>query len=374
MSLFTPISGAIGGSLIGLSAGALLLGNGDILGCSGIVSSIVLKPKVSKAKWKNIFVSTFLLTSRMLVQLAGQNKQKLELEKNIIAQSSSLPVVSTLGFCVAGFLVGFGTRLGNGCTTGHGICGLARFSKRSFAAVLTFMSTGIFSASMCSQECKLATFLRTTVEGLDDYYPNESSSFFSDLILIAITGSYITGNLFFPSRKELNNYKGKGISSNDKRKGPMAVLSAITFSVGLFISGMTKNFKIYHFLDFKPLIAVKRGWDPTLVFVMGGGLLVSMFSYHFVQGHNILKNEHVLSCPLLQDKSNGGEFGVPINKKIDRQLIIGSALFGVGWGLAGLCPGPALFLAANGYKQVLFFWWPCNIMGTILGEQAKKYI
>ena len=108
----------------GLSAGALLLANGDILGCSGIVSSIYLNPKetlfkASKAKWKTVFVSTFLVTSRMLEQL-GQTKQSLKVERDIIAQSSTLPVVSSLGFCVAGFLVGFGTRLGNGCTTGHG--------------------------------------------------------------------------------------------------------------------------------------------------------------------------------------------------------------------------------------------------------------
>ena len=69
----------------------------------------------------------------------------------------------------------------------------------------------------------------------------------------------------------------------------MAVLSGMTFSAGLFISGMTKNFKIYRFLDFKPLISGKGIWDPTLAFVMGGGLLISMFSYQFVQGHNIFK-------------------------------------------------------------------------------------
>lgn len=86
------------------------------------------------------------------------------------------------------------------------------------------------------------------------------------------------------------------------------------------------------------------------------------------------KNDKALDTPLLQDKSEGGKFNVPTNQKIDRQLILGNAMFGIGWGMAGLCPGPALFLAANGYPQVLFYWWPCNIIGAILGEKAKSVI
>lgn len=123
MSIFTPLSGAIGGSLIGLSASLLLLGNGDILGCSGIVSSIFVKPKetlgTSKGKWKIVFVSAFLISSR-LISCFGQTSQSLEMEQKMVATYSSLPEVSTLGYCVAGLFVGFGTRLGNGCTTGHG--------------------------------------------------------------------------------------------------------------------------------------------------------------------------------------------------------------------------------------------------------------
>jgi uncharacterized membrane protein YedE/YeeE len=123
MSLFTPISGTVGGSLIGLSATVLLLGNGDILGCSGIVSSIFIKPldtlRNPKSKWKLIFASAFLITSRV-VSYFGQSPEILEMEQHIVLNSSSLPVVSTLGYCVAGFFVGFGTKLGNGCTTGHG--------------------------------------------------------------------------------------------------------------------------------------------------------------------------------------------------------------------------------------------------------------
>lgn len=115
-------------------------------------------------------------------------------------------------------------------------------------------------------------------------------------------------------------------------------------------------------------------WDPTLMCVMGGGLLVSFSSYQFVKGHNIFKNDKALTCPLNQDESKGGKFNVPTSTKLDKQLIIGSALFGIGWGIGGLCPGPALYLAANGYPQVLFYWWPCNIVGSLVGDKAKSVL
>ena len=118
----------------GLSATVLLLGNGDILGCSGIVSSIFVKSKetlgYSKGKWKVLFITAFLIASRAISQW-GDSKETLMAEQKMMAESKSLPIVSTLGFCVAGFLVGFGTRLGNGCTSGHGICGLGKMGNLS---------------------------------------------------------------------------------------------------------------------------------------------------------------------------------------------------------------------------------------------------
>lgn len=268
----------------GLSAGLLLLGNGDILGCSGIVSSIVVKPKetfsTSEGKWKVLFVSVFLITSRFIAKF-GESRESLQLERQIVAQSSTLPIVSSLGFAVAGFLVGFGTRLGNGCTTGHGICGMARLSKRSLVAVATFMTTGLFSASMCSPMCKFATYLRTTVAGINAYFPTEQSTFYSTILLATLAG--MTVPLFLASSSK----SGKQSVSEKNNKGPVAAVSAMVFSAGLYISGMTKNYKIYNFLDLKLL--EKGGWDPTLMFVMGSGLLVSAISYHFVKGHNIVK-------------------------------------------------------------------------------------
>ncbi|KAL7463908.1 hypothetical protein ACHAXS_004286 [Conticribra weissflogii] len=132
---------------------------------------------------------------------------------------------------------------------------------------------------------------------------------------------------------------------------------------------MTLASKIYGFLDVK---GIKGGyWDPTLVCVMGGGLVVSFISYQWVKGFNVFKNSKALECPLSQKKSVG-HFDVPTNQVIDFNLIFGEALFGLGWGAAGLCPGPAMFLAFAGYPNVLLRWWPSFFVGSLLAEQVKN--
>jgi len=160
MSLFTPVTGLIGGSLIGLSAATLLLFNGDILGASGLMSSFVVNPKKTlidpSQQWKLAFLAAFCLMTRVYVTMIDSNA----LTDERLGYTSGLPIVSPMGFILGGFCVGFGTRLGNGCTTGHGICGMARLSKRSLVGVLTFMATGVLSATSCSKTCPLHPFLR----------------------------------------------------------------------------------------------------------------------------------------------------------------------------------------------------------------------
>jgi uncharacterized membrane protein YedE/YeeE len=118
LSSFTPASGLLGGSLIGLSAATLLLFNGDILGASGLAASFVVAPRATltnpKHQWKLCFVAAFALTTRLYVTFIDPDALKDER----LGYSPSIPIVSPLGFVVGGFLVGFGTRLGNGCTTG----------------------------------------------------------------------------------------------------------------------------------------------------------------------------------------------------------------------------------------------------------------
>ena len=113
--------------------------------------------------------------------------------------------------------------------------------------------------------------------------------------------------------------------------GVLNFLLGLLFGIGLIVSGMSNPAKVLNFLD------LAGTWDPSLAFVMGGAVLVAFFGYRIV-----LKRE----MPIM-----GAKFDVPTRTDIDMRLIVGPALFGVGWGLGGFCPGPALTaigLAATG--------------------------
>ena len=129
MANFTPISAAIGGALIGLSAVLLMLFNGRIAGISGILGGL-LKLQVSDRAWRVAFIAG-LIAAPLATGLAGY-----------AVPMPKLPG-SLLTVAVAGLLVGFGTRMASGCTSGHGICGIARLSPRSIAATAIFMAAAI---------------------------------------------------------------------------------------------------------------------------------------------------------------------------------------------------------------------------------------
>ena len=125
MEGFTPFSAIVGGALIGLSAAILWVANGRVAGISGIVGGLVA-PFNGDFAWRAAFIAG-ILAAPLLYRAAGGTLPHF-------APPASLAVV-----IVAGVLVGFGTRLGSGCTSGHGVCGLARLSPRSLAATGVFL-------------------------------------------------------------------------------------------------------------------------------------------------------------------------------------------------------------------------------------------
>lgn len=128
MTEFAPLGGFIGGLLIGLSISILLFFNGKITGISGIMSAL-LSPKRGEWLWRFIYLCSMVAA--------------VILYKEIFSVSDASRAAYSLTFLViGGILIGFGTRLGNGCTSGHGICGLSRLSLPSFVATGVFMLTG----------------------------------------------------------------------------------------------------------------------------------------------------------------------------------------------------------------------------------------
>jgi uncharacterized protein len=129
----------------------------------------------------------------------------------------------------------------------------------------------------------------------------------------------------------------------------LSLLSGILFALGLIVSQMVNPAKVLNFLD------VAGTWDPTLAFVMGGALLVTIPAFRL-----ILKRPQ----PLFARR-----FYMPTKQDIDARLVIGATLFGIGWGLAGLCPGPAITALATGLLPVVGF-----VAAMVAGALAHTWL
>ena len=129
MANFTPISAAIGGALIGLAAALLMRLNGRIAGITGVFAGLI-DPVSTDRAWRFTFIAGLILAP---------------LSATLVGYTIAIPRMpaSLLTVAVAGLLVGFGTRLSNGCTSGHGVCGIARLSPRSITATTVFMAAAI---------------------------------------------------------------------------------------------------------------------------------------------------------------------------------------------------------------------------------------
>lgn len=135
-------------------------------------------------------------------------------------------------------------------------------------------------------------------------------------------------------------------------RAPIAFISGGLFGLGLHLSGMTNTDKVQGFLDFF------GAWDPTLVFVMGGAIIPMFIAWRFAANRK----------PLV-----GGDFPATPDPLLDRHLIFGAVLFGMGWGLVGLCPGPALAsLTYGGTGGIVFL--VSMIAGMAMAPNAKRLL
>lgn len=136
---FTPWSAIIGGALIGLSAAFLLLTKGRIAGISGIFGGIVY-PEKGDVAWRVVFIVGLVIGGFAYQWISGASTEGLFKGVGHIQSVVSSPML-----ILGGLFVGIGTTIGTGCTSGHGICGLARRSPRSLVATLSFMAAGLIT-------------------------------------------------------------------------------------------------------------------------------------------------------------------------------------------------------------------------------------
>jgi uncharacterized membrane protein YedE/YeeE len=244
--------------------------------------------------------------------------------------------LDVFGWVIGGLLVGLGTKLGNGCTSGHGVCGLPRLSPRSFVAVAAFMSTGILVATLRHYE----PFFNSTV------WPETILNVNVDItaalgLTVAIV--LVTGNLYVKRNQP------------EERIDILVTFAVgVIFGLGLIISGMGRRSKILNFLT------LYSGWDPSLAFVMAGAVIPNFFIFKTITAPG--------KTPAFAPK-----FEIPSNRKIDAQLVIGGALFGAGWGVSALCPGPALLGAPLYIPHLLVLFLPFVAAGQLIaGKLIQK--
>lgn len=323
-------NGLLGGVLLGLSSSFYLRATGRMAGMSSFVDTALTK--VHGNFYAYVYLAGLFTSGALLYKY----------DPSIFGGVQNSSLTST-GFAVAGILTGFGTRMGNGCTSGHGICGLPRLSVRSLVAVCSFMFTGAVAAYF-SRVYDVSSQLHYAHK--QQQVSSEPFSWFITvgIVVLLVQALYINFGRAYKLEVSLNveNIKDYVFS----------FISALLFGLGLGISGMCDSARVIGFLDFSR----PEGFDPSLMAVMGGGVAVNLYTFHKFASQNpcTLSNSSVK----LGDVINIGR--VQENTNITASLVIGSALFGIGWGVGGVCPGPALVSLGGGLSTAQqFVPWMC---------------
>jgi uncharacterized protein len=296
--MFTPIESGIGGLLIGLSAALAYYVDGKIAGISGIMGpflrSLFTCDKVSEhaTVWKGIFLLGLIVGG--LVNLGW----------NSSFAYPQVPDFSPVRYWIAGMLIGFGTRTGKGCTSGHGICGLPRFSLRSWISVPAFMGAAVVVVAITRHGAKVDTQQRPSAVAELPWPPQWKFPVAS----LGVSIIFTIATILCPAKV---------------RQYVSPFICGLIFGLGLGCSGMTSPDKVLDFLD------IGGTWDPSLAFVMGCGLCVSFPMFFWVERKDDRK-------PLCD-----GTFEKPPKYGDYKPLVLGALCFGSGWGLIGICPGPA---------------------------------
>ena len=318
----TVMNSIIGGAIMALASTLHLYLNGKITGISGALFRTITFTDFS---YNFSFIIGMLFTSSFIKCFFDPMLPPETVDSPVFMETPSKFVgdLSIIGFILAGFLVGFGAKMANGCTSGHGVCGLPRLSKRSFVAIGFFMVFGILMATLRYY----IPFLRPSSYAFNVW---ENSFIYFGTLILSVAG--FLANLF-------NVYRS-GIQ--DKvRDILVSFCVGCLFCFGLIESGMIQRHVVVEFLT------LGKVWNYQLAFVLGTAVGINLFTFNF-----ILKKT---TRPKFKEN-----YDLPTKTEVDNKLCVGAALFGLGWGLAGICPGPAVIACYLYCPQTLAF---CIFLG-----------
>jgi uncharacterized membrane protein YedE/YeeE len=312
MSTFRPLEAVIGGLFVGAACGVYMLFSGRIAGCSGSLKAILLGPRETT---KIAFTGGLLAGGALM--------------KVLLPSSFSAPPAPSLLLAFAGLATGIGTALANGCTSGHGLCGLSRFSFRSLVAVPTFM---------------VAAIITTTIA---------SGGTVGAFLPIGVTPAATTG-LAAQLAGGLALALAAGIALLPKstaREVYLGLWSGGCFAIGLSIGGMVRPSAVTGALG-------PAAFDGTLWVLFCTALATTFVAFR------------VAARVGVREATVWGAASPP---PVDRALLLGSVFFGVGWGASGLCPGPLLVVvgAAPGAPGLLLVLLTVSL-GMVLSDVVLR--
>jgi len=305
--VFTPIESGVGGIIIGTACALALLVNGRIAGCSGVVGPMMRNMLLGgPIRFQALFVS-----GMMCGGLANLMFNRDFAFPQILELNEGSPLGSLFVYAIGGALVGVGTRAGTGCTSGHGLCGLARISPRSLVAICLLMGTGFLTVFL--KERAMSTPIDFAVVGFQ--WPATNFTLFASIITLVL--ALLTG--LIRVHQDIHT----------------PLVAGFLFGLGLGCAGMTSQAKVIGFLNL-----TTGAWDPSLAFVMGGGFCMTFPAYAVArrEGARPQLPETDWEKP---GPGGPGPLTVAWNKP-DMKMSFGMIAFGVGWGITGICPGPAL--------------------------------
>ncbi|KAF1852111.1 YeeE/YedE family integral membrane protein-like protein [Cucurbitaria berberidis CBS 394.84] len=315
--MFTPVETSIGALLLHQATSSLLYQNGNILGASGSL--------------RQLFSAPTRETMGFFAGMAASYFPLKALAPQLITSYPSVPITLQVALFTVGvgLLVGWGTKTSNGCTSGHMLCGLSRLSGRSAIAVATF-----FPVALITHHLVHPTLYTEACPGdLPCYkpiYPSTTTT--ASLILLAamsVLAARTVPKLIASITTPQASDKKLPHDTRSIARSATQFFSGLLFALGLHISQMSHPAKVASFFSFPSL----QHWDPSLALVILLGVLPNLIE---------IQRKGFKTPPSFADK-----FSLPTKtlKDVDVKFVAGAAAFGVGWGLTGTCPGPAVLRA-----------------------------
>ena len=298
ISTFRPLEAFIGGLFIGAACGVYMLFSRRIAGCSGSLKAVLIALALGPREISKIAFAGGLVAGGALMKVLQPS-------------SLSAPPAPSLVLAFAGFAVGIGTALANGCTSGHGLCGLSRLSFRSLVAVPIFMVAAIITTTISS-----VTMTITSDGTLGAILPIAILPIGATPASTGVLAAQLAGGLALALAAGLALLPVKSTA----REAYLGLWSGACFAIGLTIGGMVRPSVVTGALG-------PAAFDGTLWVLFCTALATTFVSFR------------VAARVGVREATVWGAASPP---PVDRALLLGSVVFGVGWGASGLCPGPLL--------------------------------